>query len=60
MTKIEIVREIVCMLNETQRETYEERAGMLEFDAGLQRDLAEALALLQVLKPLIKREEGQS
>lgn len=60
MTKIEIVREIVCMLNEAQREAYEERAGMLEFDAGLQRDLAEALALLQVLKPLIKREEGQS
>ncbi len=60
MTSNEIVHEIVQMLNETQREAYEERAGILEFDAGLQRDLAEALALLQVIKPLIGRQEGQS
>ncbi len=60
MTSNEIVHEIVQMLNETQRETYEERAGILEFDAGLQRELAEALALLQVIKPLIGRQEGQS
>ncbi len=60
MTSNEIVHEIVQMLNETQRETYEERAGILEFDAGLQRELAEALALLQVIKPLIGSQEGQS
>lgn len=60
MTSNEIVHEIVRMLNETQREAYEERAGILEFDAGLQRELAEALALLQVIKPLIGSQEGQS
>lgn len=60
MTSNEIVHEIVQMLNETQRETYEERAGILEFDAGLQRELAEALALLQVIKPLIGSQAGQS
>ena len=60
MTSNEIVYEIVQMLNETQREAYEERAGILEFDAGLQRELAEALALLQVIKPLIGSQEGQS
>jgi hypothetical protein len=60
MTSNEIVHEIVQMLNETQREAYEERAGILEFDAGLQRELAEALALLQVIKPLIGSQEGQS
>ena len=59
MTSNEIVCEIVQMLNETQREAYEERAGILEFDAGLQRELAEALALLQVIKPLIGSQEGQ-
>ncbi len=60
MTSNEIVHQIVQMLNETQREAYEERAGILEFDAGLQRELAEALALLQVIKPLIGSQEGQS
>jgi len=60
MSKFEIVQEIVCTLDESQREAYEERAGILEFDVGLQRDLAEALALLHVLRPLIKRQEGQS
>ena len=60
MSKFEIVQEIICTLEESQREAYEERAGILEFDAGLQRELAEALALLHVLKPLIKQQEEGS
>ena len=30
--------------------SYEERAAILQFDAGIERDLAEALALLDVIR----------
>ena len=45
-----VVLEMLSSLNENQREFYEERAGILEFDAGLDRPLAEALALLEVVR----------
>lgn len=45
-----VVSEMVSVLDETQRGLYEERAGILEFDAGLDRPLAEALALLEVIR----------
>lgn len=45
-----IVAEMVSALDETQREHFEERAGILKFDAGLDRHLAEALALLEVIR----------
>jgi hypothetical protein len=41
---------MLSSLNENQREFYEERAGILEFDAGLDRPFAEAVALLEVVR----------
>ena len=37
-------------LTEGQREVFEERAAILEFEAGLDRPLAEALAMLEVIR----------
>ena len=37
-------------LNDGQREVFEERAAILEFEAGLDRPLAEALAILEVIR----------
>lgn len=54
----EIVADLLGQLDERQREAYEERAGILEFDAGLTHDHAECLALLDVIRHefnLIKR-----
>lgn len=45
-----IVAELIAYLDEAQREFYEERAGILEFDAGLDRPMAEALALLETIR----------
>lgn len=45
-----IVAEMLVALNEHQREVFEERAAILEFDAGLDRNVAEALALLEVIR----------
>ncbi len=45
-----VVLEMLSSLNENQREFYEERAGILEFDAGLDRPFAEAVALLEVVR----------
>lgn len=45
-----IVAEMLAALNEQQREAFEERAAILQFDAGLDRQLAEALALLEVIR----------
>lgn len=42
--------ELVSKLNQTHRELYEERAGILQFDAGIPLVLAEALAMLYVLR----------
>ncbi len=45
-----VVLEMLSSLDENQRELYEERAGILEFDARLDRPFAEALALLEVIR----------
>lgn len=45
----EIVADLLHRLDDSQREAYEERAGILEFSAGLSRGHAECLALLDVL-----------
>lgn len=45
-----ILSEMLSALNGSQREAYEERAGILEYDAGLERQLAEALALLEMIR----------
>jgi hypothetical protein len=41
--------ELVELLDDDLRESFEERAGIMEFDAGLERAHAECLALLSVL-----------
>lgn len=45
-----ILTEMLSALDEGQREFYEERAGVLEYDAGLDRQFAEMLALLEVIR----------
>ena len=44
-----LVASLVDRLDDNLREAFEERAGILEFDAGLPRAHAECLALLNVL-----------
>ncbi len=44
-----LVAEMVNKLNPIQREDFEERAGIMEFDGELSRAHAECLALLDVL-----------
>ena len=44
-----LVAELVERLNASQREDFEERAGIMQFDGGLTRDHAECLALLDLL-----------
>jgi hypothetical protein len=43
------VADLIERLDDNLREFYEERAGIREFDAGIPRDHAESLALLDVL-----------
>jgi hypothetical protein len=51
MTPLEpIVEALVSRLDANLREAFEERAGILQFEAGKPRDLAEALALLDVIR----------
>lgn len=45
-----IVASLVQRLGTDLREDYEERAAIMEFDAVLSRDLAEALALLDLIQ----------
>ena len=45
-----ILADLLCRLDECQREAYEERAGILTFEAGVDRPLAEALALLDLIR----------
>ena len=46
----EVVAVLLQLLNETEREAFEERAGIIEFSAGLSRGHAECLALLEVIR----------
>ncbi|MGV0986766.1 MAG: hypothetical protein ACOYB2_19640 [Limnohabitans sp.] len=46
----ETLAALVSLLNEDLYELWEERAAVLEFDAGLTRDLAEARAYMFVLR----------
>ena len=41
---------VTLVLHEGDVEAFEERAAIMEFDAGIQRDLAEALALLDLIR----------
>jgi len=44
-----IMVNLLACLDEQQHEQFQERAGILEFDAGIDRQLAEALALLEII-----------
>jgi hypothetical protein len=44
-----LIADLVSRLDDTLREAFQERAGIIEFEAGLPREHAEALALLNVL-----------
>lgn len=46
----ETLAALVALLSDDLFELWEERAAVLEFDAGLSRDLAEARAYLYVLR----------
>ena len=45
-----IVSNFVELLDANCREAWEERAAIMEFDGGISHDLAEALALLLVIR----------
>lgn len=46
----EVVADLVSRLDARLREAFEERASIREFDGGINRELAEALALLDVIR----------
>ena len=46
----EIVKRLVERLVVNLREAFEERAALMEFEGGLERDHAEALALLDLIR----------
>ena len=46
----EIVKSLVERLVANLREAFEERAALMEFEGGLERDHAEALALLDLIR----------
>lgn len=46
----QLVFEVMKLLDVKQREEFEERAAIIEFDAGYSREHAECLALLDVLR----------
>jgi hypothetical protein len=46
----EIVKSLVDRLDANLKEAFEERAAIMEFDGGLSRDHAEALALLVLIR----------
>lgn len=50
MSNGNIVADLLNRLDADCREAFEERAGIIEFDAGLDRAHAEALAMLDVIR----------
>ncbi len=46
----EVVVDLVRRFNPNLRELFEERAAVREFEGGLSRELAEALAVLDVIR----------
>ena len=50
MSQPEWIIEMLDKLNPDLREEWEERAAIMEFEAGLNRDHAECLALLDVIR----------
>ena len=44
------IADVLARLDANQQEAYGERAGIIEYEAGVSRPLAESLALLEILK----------
>lgn len=44
-----LIADLVSRLDDNLREAFEERAGIIEYEANLPREQAEALALINVL-----------
>lgn len=45
-----MVEPLIAMLDANQREQFEERAGIMQFDGGMTKQQAECLALMDVLR----------
>jgi len=54
----EIVTELLKHLDEDQREDFEERAAIIQYDGGLTRDHAECLALLCIIRNESRKKEN--
>lgn len=54
----EIVEELLTHLSADQREDFEERAAIMEYDGGLSRDHAECLALLVIIRDSAREKEN--
>jgi hypothetical protein len=54
----EIIEELLTRLSEDQREIFEERAGIMQYDGGLTRDHAECLALLCIIRNEARKKEN--
>lgn len=57
---IEVLVRRVDVLDEDAREFFEERAGILEYEAGMPQGSAETLALDETLKYLARRSTAVS
>ena len=55
----EVVADLVSRLDADLKEAFEERASIREFDGGINRELAEALALLDVIQQYPKEVLSQ-
>ena len=55
----EVVADLFSRLDEGLREAFEERASIREFDGGISRELAECLALLDVIRQYPKEVLSQ-
>lgn len=53
-----IIEDWLISLSADQREEFEERAAMIEYDSGKPRAEAEALALLCILKNVLRKKEN--
>jgi hypothetical protein len=60
MSQPDWISEMLDQLGPDLRESYEERAAIMQFDGGLTRDHAECLALLAILRrnPSVLRPEN--
>ena len=54
----EIVKDLLTHLDADQRELWEERAAIMQYDGGLTRDHAECLALLCIIRSEARKRKS--